>query len=166
MTGIPFNDLCVCLRQRLASRGSSFRATISLLDPRDMSLMSVVAPVLKMETDDLAYSVRRFLRELIQFKQQLSRSAQGRFDVCVHSSLPFGSAIMLDHKHSAGRIQIETKPYKAGLQQSFAFETGPGRESNLYNVLANAFQSLPRDPESISLSNLVALAGKSRKSNA
>ena len=151
MTGIPFHDLCDRLRDKLTSSASEFKVTISLLNPFDDALMSVVSPVLRKKSADLGRSIRESICELLRLKQSLPRGAQKRFDIRVHGTLPFGSAIMLDHLLPKGRIQIETKPYKAGFQQSLAFEIGPSDHSNLYNVLRKAFETLLRDGRRISV---------------
>lgn len=75
---------------------------------------------------------------------------QSRLDVRVHTSLPFGSAILLDHAHAIGRIQIETKPYKVGLQRSFAFEVARRSESGvLFETLTTAYEKLVADGQSV-----------------
>jgi hypothetical protein len=149
MTGIPFHDLCRCLEQKLINPPGEFRVVISLLDPRRPELMTVMAPVLKMEPADLSQSIRRSLQELDRLKLGLPSGAQERCDLRVHKSTPFGSAIMLDHHEANGRIQIETKPYKSGLQNSFAFEIARTRQGCLYDVLATAFDTLLKDGESL-----------------
>jgi len=151
MTGIPFHDLCDRLKEKLTSRDSQFKVIISLLNPLDDALMSVVSPVLRKNSTDLGHSIRESLCELMRLKQSLPRTSQKRFDIRVHDSLPFGSAIMLDHLSPTGRIQIETKPYKAGFQQSLAFEIGPSDHSSLYNVLKKAFETLLKDGKSLSI---------------
>jgi pyrimidine deaminase RibD-like protein len=147
MTGIPFNDLCGCLQSKLTKRGSKFSVVISLLDPRCKEVMMTIAPVLKMQPGDLAGSIHRSLKELLEFKARLPEPARRRFKVQIHTVLPFGSAIMLDHQSPSGRIQIESKPYKAALQQSFAFEIKPGGKSGFYEVIAKAYEDILRDGE-------------------
>lgn len=67
----------------------------------------------------------------------------------VHNTLPFGSAILIDHREDHGRIQIETKPYKAVLNESFAFEVAPFGTSGLYRTLVNGYESLLKDGSAI-----------------
>jgi len=148
MTGIPFHDLCACLERKLNEAAGLFRATISLLDPRRPELMAVMAPVLNSEPHELERSIRPSLRHLVLFKGKLGEQVRGRFDVRVHPVVPCGSAILLDHEHETGRIQIETKPYKAGLQRSFAFEVVRGAEGGLYDVLARSYGMLLDDGQS------------------
>jgi hypothetical protein len=146
MTGLPFNDLCAALEGKLRKAGDPFSATLSLLDPRRVDLMSVVAPVLNSDARELSQAIRRSVRDLVRFKSTLPTEIQEQFSVRVHPVLPFGSAILLDHGYPNGRIQIETKPYKAGLQKSFAFEVGRSRcSSGLYDVLSASFERLLRD---------------------
>ncbi|MCI0722603.1 MAG: deaminase [Acidobacteria bacterium] len=155
MTGLPFNDLCKAMERKLREKKGQFSATLSLLDPRRADLMSVVAPVLNSEPDELARAIRQSIRNLIRFKGSLPTAAQVRLDVRVHPVLPFGSAILLDHEHQNGRIQIETKPYKAGLQKSLAFEVARGRgSSGLYDVLCESYETLLRDGHSVVDENL------------
>ncbi|MFH0341090.1 MAG: deaminase [Chromatiales bacterium] len=150
MTGLPFHDLCECLKSKLGGVERAFTATISLLDPRRPELMGAMAPVLNKESLDLAESVRRSVRNLVQFKRTLPVKVQSRLDVRVHPALPFGSAILLDHAHQKGRIQIETKPYKIGLQRSFAFEVARRSESGvLFDTLATAYEKLVADGQSV-----------------
>lgn len=145
MTGIPFHDLCVALERKLTARGSAFRVAISLLDPNRADLMTAFAPVLSKDPGDLSRSIRQSLRELVRFKSALLPRARSRVDVRVHGALPSGSAILLDHRQPNGRIQIESKPYKAGLQKSFAFEVMRREPDGLYDVLAASYDALLAD---------------------
>lgn len=149
MTGLPFNDLCSCLERKLVAPGAEFRAAISLLDPARQELMAAIAPVLNIEPEDLALGIRRSLRELLRFKVRLPEAIRAQFDVRVHPALPFGSAILLDHRRPDGRIQIETKPYKAGLQKSFAFEVVRTEPGGFYEVLATAYETLMADGRAV-----------------
>lgn len=155
MTGLPFNDLCAALKRKLGQVGEQFSATLSLLDPRRQDLMSVVAPVLNSDPTELAQAIRRTVRNLIRFKRTLPTEVQARLDVRVHPALPFGSAILLDHKYPNGRIQIETKPYKVGLQKSLAFEVRKGfGSSGLFDVLVTAYETLLGEGQSVVDENL------------
>jgi len=107
--------------------------------------MAAIAPVLSKDPDDLSNSIRQSLRELVRFKGALRPRAKSRIDVRVHGALPFGSAILLDHRQPNGRIQIETKPYKAGLQKSLAFEVMRREPGGLYDVLAASYDALLAD---------------------
>lgn len=164
MTGLPFHDLCAALKRKLCQAGEPFSATLSLLDPRRRDLMSVVAPAFSTDPTELAQAIRHSVRDLIRFKRALPKEIQARLDVRVHPALPFGSAILLDHGYPNGRIQIETKPYKAGLQKSLAFEVSRGvGSSGLFDVLVTAYETLLHDGQSVVDENL---AQQGRKSSA
>ena len=145
MTGIPVHDLCKALASKLKAPRSTFRVTISLLDPSRTDLMTAIAPVLKKDPVELSNSIRESLRELARFKEDLPKRAGSRIEVRVHNAIPFGSAILLDHRRPNGRIQIETKPYKAGYQKSFAFEVMRTTPDGLYDVLAASYNALLDD---------------------
>ena len=163
-TGLEFHDLCECLQTSLGSPSERFSATISLLDPYQTELMSVMAPVLNRNSNELASDIQRSLRELCQFRQALSPDVRPRLDIRVHKVLPFGSAILLDHNHPNGRIQIETKPYKAGIQKSFAFEVRRTESSDLYDVLAKSYDKVLDDGTSVQDENQVMKNGGQRLS--
>jgi hypothetical protein len=149
MTGIPFHDLCLALKRKLSARGAAFGVTISLLDPDREDLMAAIAPVLSKDPTDLSRTIRQSLQALARFKSGLSKRVQSRVDVRVHDAVPFGSAILLDHRLPNGRIQIETKPYKAGYQRSFAFELMRTEAGGLYDVLAASYETLLSDGRSV-----------------
>lgn len=142
MTGIPFHGLLAALERKLTTPKGTFSVVISLLDPRRRELMEAIAPVLSKEPADLSHSIRESLRELVCFKGALPKRIRSRVDVRVHCALPFGSAILLDHRQPNGRIQIETKPYKVGLQKSMAFEVMRREPDGLYDVLATSYELL------------------------
>jgi hypothetical protein len=146
MTGIPFHDLCVALQRKLSAPRSGFSVTISLLDPSRSDLMSAIAPVLSQDPVDLSNTIRKSLRDILGFRDGLSKGARARVQLRVHDAVPFGSAILLDHQLPSGRIQIETKPYKAGYQKSFAFEVKRrGQGEGLYEVLSASYEALLAD---------------------
>ncbi len=146
MTGLYFNDLCTCLERMLGGPDGTFTATLSLLDPEQSDLMTAMAPVLSKDPSELADSIHGSLRELSRFRRSLPDVVRERVDLRVHSAVPFGSAIMLDHDYPHGRIQIETKPYKVGLQRSLAFEIARQADSSgLFDALVSSYQSLLRD---------------------
>lgn len=147
MTGIPFHDLCVAIERKLAS--TTWSAEISLLDPRRSDLMAAIAPALSDSAEELSRNIRKRLDELVRFRNALSKNKRARVSLRVHGAIPFGSAILLDHRDVTGRIQIETKPYRAGLQKSLAFEVMRIEPDGLYDVLADSYEKLLADGEPV-----------------
>ncbi len=141
MTGVPFDGLCEALRNKLES-GRHFTVSISLLDYSKPWLMQAMAPALDVRPSALANDIFESLDKLWKMKRGLPTTAQERFSIRVHQSIPFGSAILLDHASSNGRIQIETKVYKVALRKSFAFEVGPSGASGFYNTLVSGYLNL------------------------
>jgi peptidoglycan hydrolase-like protein with peptidoglycan-binding domain len=144
MTGVPFDGLCETLERKLVGE-TSFRCTISLIDPDQEHLMKSLAPVLNMSADALAQSIRESLGRLCKMKDGLVDSSKNRFSIRVHSVIPLGSAILLDHMEPNGRIQIETKVYKAPFSKSFAFEVGRDGSSDFYSTIAKGYEDLVND---------------------
>jgi pyrimidine deaminase RibD-like protein len=157
MTGLPFDTLCQCLDGRLKSK-STFKVSVSLLNPGHSELMAVMAPVLNQKPDKLARSITESLKELLEFKSRLPKNRAARLSIRVHNTVPSGSAILLDHKHADGRIQVETKPYKAGVNDSYGFEVAKHSEDGLYAVLAKAYETLLTDGQELGHDDLNTLS--------
>jgi pyrimidine deaminase RibD-like protein len=149
LTGLSFDNLCSMLENKLSNSGKNLSVVISLLNPSKAELISSISPVLNRTKDQLYTSIKDTIDELAKFRSSLSSGAQSRFDIRVHNAIPFGSAIMIDHREKYGRIQIETKPYKAVLNDAFAFEIAPHGKSNFYQTLVRGYEALLGDGNSI-----------------
>ena len=144
-TGVTMDGVLDVLRQKLDIDGSTFRVSISLLNPFARHLMQSLAPTLSVEPNELARSIKEALKRLVKVKHSLPDHAQKRFTIRVHNTIPLGSAILIDHEGLNGRIQIETKVYKAPFRQSFAFEVAPTGSSGFYDTLAKGYVGLAAD---------------------
>jgi hypothetical protein len=107
--------------------------------------MASLAPVLDMSPEDLAERITDSLQRLIKLKRDLPNTASSRLSIRVHRAIPLGSAIFLDHETPEGRIQIETKVYKAPFDKSFAFEIIPAGTSGLFSTIIKGYSDLIRD---------------------
>ena len=145
VTGMHIDGILEVIGSRLNDPNLDFSATISLLDPNRSDLMSAMSVIFDQNEELLAQSIKDRLNELAQFKRSLSMSAKKRFKLRAHKAIPFGSAILIDHKEPQGRIQIETKPYKTPLRKSIAFEIIPTGSSGLYKTLIDSYEKLIDD---------------------
>lgn len=144
MTGIAFTDICNVIEKKLSI--PNFQVIISLLDPSCSYLMKSIASVLDKTEKELSEDIYLTLTKLFDFRKKIKDSSQKkRFSIKVHKSLPFGSAIMLDTDKVNGKIQIETKPYKAILNKSFGFEVINVGKDSLYATLLKGYNSLIED---------------------
>lgn len=120
-TGIQFDNICDFIKDKLNSN-PTFKITISLLNPNQSELYQAICGIFNTEVLDLQNQTRATLKKLCNLKKRLPKQSKERFVIKVHRTLPFASAIMLDDDLPTGRIQIETKPYKCGMRDSFAME--------------------------------------------
>lgn len=103
----------------------TFRVRVTLLDPMCPSL-PYLAKSLDLAPKELRGEIEDILDKLVKCKNDLPASAQKRLEIYLHDTIPIGSAILLDAIPTTGRIQIETKLYKAPRTESFGFEViGP-----------------------------------------
>ena len=149
MTGLPFDGLCNTIRSMLEDPKSNITVTISLLNFSKRELMLAVAPVLNETSKELCNKIKITLQKLLEMKNGLSQDSKARFELRVHNSLPFGSAILIDHNSNDGRIQIETKPYKAPFSESIAFEVVSSGSSCLYASLGKSYGELLKDGHAV-----------------
>jgi hypothetical protein len=144
-TGVTMDGVLETFRQKLEGEQSEFTIIVSLLNPFKQHLMRALAPTLSLEPHELAKSIKEALRRLVKLKASIPDHAQRRFSIRVHDTIPLGSAILIDHHELTGRIQIETKVYRAPFRQSFAFEVAPTGSSGFYSVLAKGYEDLAAD---------------------
>ena len=109
--------------------------------------MAAVGP--SVGTARLSESIKDTLRQLWEMRQELSEKGRERLTLKVHNALPFASAIMLDPDDESGRIQIETKPYKAPLQKSFAIEFRYVGKECLYQTLRESYRRLISEADAL-----------------
>jgi len=62
------------------------------------------------------------LRKLVGIRNDLPESDRPRLRILVHNFFPMGSAILLDADPTQGRIQVETKLFRAPRIESFGYE--------------------------------------------
>jgi uncharacterized protein len=150
LKGINFENLRVVLERKLEDRESQFRVTISFLNPEMDYLISSLAPVFERSKEEVFKDINDGISRLREVKGCLSSSAQKRFDIRVHNAIPFGSAIIIDGDDDLnGRIQIETKVYKAPYDSSFAFEVMRTKKDGYYDTLLKGYRDLMTDGESL-----------------
>ena len=147
MTGLPFDGLCDVLRTKLNKKNSYFSVVISLLNPWNMDLMKALSPVLNVEPRKLSESILDTLKKLSKLRGKLSSKVRAKFSIRIHNTIPFGSAIMLDVFSGKGRIQIETKPYKAPLRKSIAFEVTDSGDNEIFSSLKDGYIQLIEDAQ-------------------
>lgn len=116
-----------------------FRVTVTLLNPRS-AVVGPVAAALDMSVPALRGEILETLEQLSDLRSRMTHDQRSRFRVLVHDLQPMGSAVLLDATPSAGRIQVETKLYRARRTESFGFEvSGPssfyGRNFTAWNAV-------------------------------
>lgn len=149
VTGIEFDDLMSVLAIKLEGLSSTFEVSISLLNPQKSHLMESICGVFRKTKEELANDITRGLNELVTARSKLSENAQSRFKIHLHNTIPFGSAIIMDHDKPYGTVQIETKAYKAPFGKSFGFEVMQAQKDGLYFALLEGYKSLIKDGERI-----------------
>lgn len=138
MTGLTFDGICSVIERKLR-QNSTFFVSISLLNPWKSELILALSPVLNIKPEKLTESIIDTFTELSKLKQKLPKKAQDRFKICAHNAIPFASAIIIDGKTERGKIQIETKPYKAPLRRSFGFEISYKANNEFFITLRDSY---------------------------
>jgi hypothetical protein len=144
ITGVHFHELSESLL-KMMKRDSPVEISVSLIDPRQNMLMHAIAPSFDCSAADFRAKVREALRKLLAIRESVPPERREGFKIFVHKAIPFGSAILIDTDHPDGRIQIETKAYKANLEQSWGFEIQAGGTHEFYHTLVTAYEKIIED---------------------
>jgi predicted acylesterase/phospholipase RssA len=139
-TGILISGLLDRFREMICDREAPVSVVVSLIDPRERHLMRTLAPVLDTTAEELQARISETVRRLVEFRGSLPRRQRRYFESRVHSGLPPASAIMIDQNLPEGKVQLETKPYGAAMQESYALEVSHG--SPLYGTLVASYERL------------------------
>ena len=95
------------------------------------------------------------LEQLEELRESLPEAQKTRLKVLVHDCLPMGSAILLDATSSTGKIQVETKLYRAPRTESFGYEVvGP---TPFYSRNYSAWKRVLDDSKEVSSGHLQAI---------
>jgi hypothetical protein len=149
ITGIQYEELSKAL-EALVQREQPVTVDISLLDPRKNELTRAIAPAYDASAHAFSSDIHTALDNLFRLKNSLRADARNRLRIHIHKAIPFGSAILIDHDdEKRGRIQIETKGYKSGLNLSWGFELRAGGSHALYKTLVQAYTQLIEDGEEL-----------------
>jgi hypothetical protein len=152
-TGLGFEKITRVFEGKLRE-SEEFKIVVSLLNPDCGFLMETVTCSVSQEhysksAQEFADEIRRGLDTLRSVRQSWPEEIRSRFDIRVHNALPQGSAIILDRGHLDSVIQIETKPYKAPLVDSYAVEVRPAGPDGLYATFLKAYGTLLEDGKSV-----------------
>ena len=149
MTGIQYEELTKTILS-MVQREKPVMVDISLLDPRRNELAIAIAPSYTQTPDAFMHCVYTSIDNLFEIKGRLPEAVRSRLRIRVHRAIPFGSAILIDaDDDERGRIQIETKGYRSGLEFSWGFELRAGGRHGLYKTLQTAYEDLLSDGEEL-----------------
>ncbi len=132
---------------------SVFRVRVSLLNPASLALPPI-ALALDMSPDKLQREIHDTLAQLVAMRERLPEYSRARISVLTHDTSPIGSAILLDANATSGRIQVETKLYRAPRLESFGFEVTAPSDFYRRNFIAwnnvfddsHAYNGKPSEP--------------------
>lgn len=132
----------ISLFEQKIGESDDFIVRITLLNPSS-PVVPLLAKSLDIQPNELEQEIRDTLRQLTACRDRLPNDARRRLTVMIHDTLPIGSAILLDATRDGGRIQLETKLYRAPRTESFGFEVvGP---TDFYRRNYTAWQRVFRD---------------------
>jgi uncharacterized protein len=133
----------------LLERENRVRIRVSLLDYDREALMESIASVLNMRTQTITQRISDAMGSLLEFRHGLEPEPREQFELYLHRTIPSASAILIDANSPQGTIQLETKPYKAPLTQSWAVEVTAG--SDFFETLRSGYHDLISDGDELGL---------------
>jgi hypothetical protein len=146
--------------EQLLERSPPVRIRISLLDYRDPTLMKALASILGTSDTHTASAIEQTMDSLLAFRIGLERSQQAHLELFLHRTIPSASAIMVDANLPCGRIQLETKPYRAPRNKSWALEVESGSE--FFETLRESYHRIITDGHELDVGGLPKSTDHSR----
>ena len=138
------------IKHKLNNQGINFQVSISLLNPEKNYLLDSLSQNFGKDRSELRNDIRKGLNQLIQFRNGLSQNAKERFNIYLHNTIPFASAIIIDEFKTNAKIQLETKSYQAPYNKSLAIEVMPIQEKgSLFETLLISYKKLLEDADKV-----------------
>lgn len=131
----------------LLGRGEVVQIRVSLLDHTDDALMKAIASIVDLPQDRVRERISDTEARLLAFRNGLDADQISHLELYRHHTIPSASAILIDVNTDRGRIQLETKPYKAPATASWALEVEAGSE--FYETLRTAYHQLLDDASEV-----------------
>lgn len=149
-TGVEYEMLSKTIKDLIEKK--DVVVTISLLNPENSPLMESTAGIFDYTADELSKKINKSIKKILDLKEELSKENKEKLTLKVHNILPFGSAIILDCEHqdrAKRRIQIETKPYKAPYNGSFAYEITDVGTNEMFKNLYEGYKMILKEGKEV-----------------
>jgi predicted acylesterase/phospholipase RssA len=134
---------------QMLDRDVPVRIRVSLLNYHQSALMEAISSILDVPSEEISESIKRTTDKLLAWRRELDQDAQPLVELFQHRTIPSASAILLDANRADGRIQLETKPYKAPLTASWAIEINAG--CDFFETQREAYHQIVADADELEL---------------
>lgn len=112
---IDYHGFTMTLGEIIKKR-PNIKISISLLNPDNTSLLSVMAPILDLSPDELKAKIMRTIRRF-GMSQDLSKVIELR----VHDTIPTGTYIISDEETDDASVIVESRPFSSPSSCSFSY---------------------------------------------
>lgn len=142
-----YNDL-----EKLLNNKKDLKISISLLDFTKEDLVSVMAPILNLEEDDLKAKVKSAAKKLFGLK----RTYKNRIKIYLHNTIPFGTVLSIDEDLPTGALIVETRPYKLHSASSFSYKLLNTENSILFKNIVDGCKNIDKDSDIVTKSQIAS----------
>lgn len=86
------------------------------------------------------------IEQLRKYRDELREENRTRFNIKLHNTAKFETAVLIDDEEDDGRIQIEIKPYKVNVFGAYSFEIRKtGSDLRFYDSIKDSYDKLLSD---------------------
>ncbi len=141
---ILYHDLERVL-ESLLKRNKALELKISLLNPDNLSLIKVMAPILNLSEETLRSNIKKSVESLFRLCKN-----NKKIQIYLHNTIPFGTVIAVDEKKDTGSIILETKPYKTAITTSFSCRLLNSENSVLFKNIMEGCYNIEKESQKMS----------------
>lgn len=130
---------------KLKKNNKNLKIKLSLLDFTKPELLKVTAEMLQNKTPDLLEKEIKSTASTLFYAFRSDKSVE----VVMHSTMSFGTTIVIDEESPTGSMIIEAKPFKAASTTSFSYKLLKCGESELFENILKGLIEMDKDSTKI-----------------
>lgn len=128
---------CIKTLETIIKQNPKMKVTISLLNPENGNLLSIMAPILDLTSEDLKTRIQRAAQKI--FKNPTLKKT---VDFKVHNTIPTGTYIIIDEDCDGASMIIESRPFSSPSSCSFSYHVTKSENSGLFDNIIEGIHTM------------------------
>lgn len=128
---------CIKTLETIIKQTPEIKVTISLLNPENGNLLSIMAPILDLTPEDLKARIQRAAKKILN-----NPTLSNAVDFKVHNTIPTGTYIITDEDCDGASMIIESRPFSSPSSCSFSYHVTKSENSNLFDNIMEGIHNM------------------------